>query len=234
MVVTKVHQLIRERQLLAVRVQGVLRVPAEFIHDGLVVKGLPATITLLRDAGYNDEEMHQLAVHRGRFAARQPDPGAAGEPRPRGAPPGAGRRVLIGTGGRTDGRTTGTAGQWLARSRVRHRARRHGSPERVGARLRCDQRELIAGVIDTVPARASPTRPAFTDPASPSTSGAPVSGDDPGEPAGLRTGSCRSRHPVRPAAGSAVSAALAVASSRVRLPSTRSSPAGLPVTAGSP
>ena len=57
LVVTKVHQLIRERQLLAVRVQGVLRVPAEFIQDGLVVKGLPATITLLKDGGYSDEEI---------------------------------------------------------------------------------------------------------------------------------------------------------------------------------
>ncbi len=57
MVVTRVHQLIRERQLIAVRVQGVLRVPAEFIDNGLVVKGLPATITLLRDAGYTDDEM---------------------------------------------------------------------------------------------------------------------------------------------------------------------------------
>ncbi|MEP6561783.1 MAG: Rv2175c family DNA-binding protein [Nakamurella sp.] len=56
-VVTRVHQLIREHQLLAVRVQGVLRVPGEFIQDGLVVKGLPATITLLRDAGYDDQEM---------------------------------------------------------------------------------------------------------------------------------------------------------------------------------
>jgi hypothetical protein len=56
-VVTKVHQLIRERQLLAVRVQGVLRVPAEFIQDGLVVKGLPATITLLKDGGFSDEEI---------------------------------------------------------------------------------------------------------------------------------------------------------------------------------
>ena len=55
--VTKVHQLIREHQLLAVRVQGVLRVPGEFVQDGLVVKGLPATITLLRDAGYDDQEM---------------------------------------------------------------------------------------------------------------------------------------------------------------------------------
>ena len=57
LLVTKVHQLIRERQILAVRVQGVLRVPAEFIQDGLVVKGLPATITLLKDGGYSDEEI---------------------------------------------------------------------------------------------------------------------------------------------------------------------------------
>jgi hypothetical protein len=57
LVVTKVHQLIRDGQLLAVRVQGVLRVPAEFVADGLVVKGLPATITLLRDAGYGDDEI---------------------------------------------------------------------------------------------------------------------------------------------------------------------------------
>jgi hypothetical protein len=56
-VVTRVHQLLRERQLLAVRVQGVLRVPAEFIDGQEVVKGLPATITLLRDAKYSDQEI---------------------------------------------------------------------------------------------------------------------------------------------------------------------------------
>jgi len=56
-VVTRVHQLIRDQQLIAVRVQGVLRLPAEFIVDGEVVKGLPATITLLRDAKFDDEEI---------------------------------------------------------------------------------------------------------------------------------------------------------------------------------
>ena len=56
-VVTRVHQLIRERQLIAVRADGVLRVPAEFVADGLVVKGLPGTITLLTDGGYRDEEI---------------------------------------------------------------------------------------------------------------------------------------------------------------------------------
>ena len=57
LVVTKVHQLLRERQLLSVRVQSVLRIPDEFVQDGLVVKGLPATITLLTDGGYKDEEI---------------------------------------------------------------------------------------------------------------------------------------------------------------------------------
>lgn len=57
MIVTRVHQLLRERQLVATRVDGVLRIPAEFIQDGAVVKGLPATITLLSDNGYTDPEI---------------------------------------------------------------------------------------------------------------------------------------------------------------------------------
>lgn len=57
LVVTRVHQLLRERALLAVRRDGVLRVPAEFVVDGEVVKGLPGTITLLTDAGFTDPEI---------------------------------------------------------------------------------------------------------------------------------------------------------------------------------
>jgi hypothetical protein len=56
-VVTRVHQLLRERQLVATRVDGVLRIPAEFVQHGAIVKGLPATITLLSDAGYSDAEI---------------------------------------------------------------------------------------------------------------------------------------------------------------------------------
>lgn len=55
--VTKVHQLLRDRTLIAVRRDGVLVVPAEFVADGLVIKGLPGTITLLADAGYRDAEI---------------------------------------------------------------------------------------------------------------------------------------------------------------------------------
>jgi hypothetical protein len=56
-VVTKVHQLIRDRALLAVRRDGVLRIPAEFVADGVVVKGLTGTITQLTDVGYSDQEI---------------------------------------------------------------------------------------------------------------------------------------------------------------------------------
>jgi hypothetical protein len=53
--VNRVHQLLGDGCLLARRVDGVPRVPAEFIGEGAVVKGLQGTITLLRDAGYDDD-----------------------------------------------------------------------------------------------------------------------------------------------------------------------------------
>jgi hypothetical protein len=55
--ITRVRQLVREGSLLGRRAQdGVLRVPAGFIHDGEVTKGLPGTLTLLADAGYTQDE----------------------------------------------------------------------------------------------------------------------------------------------------------------------------------
>ena len=56
--VTKVRQALRDGQLVAVRRDGVLCVPAEFItDDGAIVKGLPGTITVLADAGFTPDEM---------------------------------------------------------------------------------------------------------------------------------------------------------------------------------
>lgn len=34
-----------------------MQIPAQFIEGGAVVKGLPGTITVLRDAGYSDPEI---------------------------------------------------------------------------------------------------------------------------------------------------------------------------------
>jgi hypothetical protein len=55
--VMKVRQLVRERQLLAVRRDGILYVPSAFVCDGRVTKGLPGVLTLLGDARYTEEEM---------------------------------------------------------------------------------------------------------------------------------------------------------------------------------
>ncbi|MFG2086239.1 MULTISPECIES: Rv2175c family DNA-binding protein [unclassified Spirillospora] len=52
----RIKQLISERRLLAVRREGTPMVPAAFIKDGQVIKGLPGTLTLLSDAGYDDVE----------------------------------------------------------------------------------------------------------------------------------------------------------------------------------
>ncbi len=54
--ITKVHQLVREGALLAVRREGILRVPEELVANDIVLKHLPGVLTLLRDAGYTDEE----------------------------------------------------------------------------------------------------------------------------------------------------------------------------------
>jgi hypothetical protein len=54
--ITRVHQLIRDRALLAVRRDGIRAVPAELIANPTVRKHLPGILTVLHDAGYNDEE----------------------------------------------------------------------------------------------------------------------------------------------------------------------------------
>ena len=54
--VLKVRQLLRDGALLGVRGEdGILRIPAEFIHGGAVLKGLAGTLTVLRDNGFGDE-----------------------------------------------------------------------------------------------------------------------------------------------------------------------------------
>lgn len=52
----KIHRLLEERHLLAVRRDGILVVPDEFIVDGEPLHGLPGTLTLLADAGFSDDE----------------------------------------------------------------------------------------------------------------------------------------------------------------------------------
>lgn len=56
--VRRVRQLLQERQLLALR-RGpnlALYVPAQFVHQGAVLRGLPGTLTVLADAGFDSVE----------------------------------------------------------------------------------------------------------------------------------------------------------------------------------
>lgn len=56
--VTRVHQHVRDGQLIAVRREdGPRGIPGLFVQDGLIVKSLPSVITVLRDAHFADEEI---------------------------------------------------------------------------------------------------------------------------------------------------------------------------------
>lgn len=52
----KVHRLLEERILLGAKVDGVLKVPAEFIVEGEPLGDLRGTLVVLADAGYSDDE----------------------------------------------------------------------------------------------------------------------------------------------------------------------------------
>lgn len=53
---SRVRRLFEERALVAVRVDGVLKVPADFIRDGEPLGELRGTVIVLHDAGFSDEE----------------------------------------------------------------------------------------------------------------------------------------------------------------------------------
>lgn len=58
MVVTRVHQMLRDHQILAVRRDGVAGIPKEFFDStGAVAKHLTGLITVMRDGKYTDEEI---------------------------------------------------------------------------------------------------------------------------------------------------------------------------------
>lgn len=53
---SRVRRLIEDKQLLAVRVDGVLKVPADFIRDGEPLTELRGTLYVLADDGFSDDE----------------------------------------------------------------------------------------------------------------------------------------------------------------------------------
>lgn len=56
--VTRVHQMLRDHQLLAIRRGGIAGIPKDFFDSsGAVVKPLTGLITVMRDAKYTNEEI---------------------------------------------------------------------------------------------------------------------------------------------------------------------------------
>lgn len=56
--ITKVHQLLKDGKLVITRdEQGRRAMPRIFVAQGVVLKSLPSVITVLRDGGYNDDEI---------------------------------------------------------------------------------------------------------------------------------------------------------------------------------
>jgi len=55
--VSRVHQMVRDGQLLSVRRDGAVCVPSDFFDGRAPVKGLSGTIVLLRDGGYTDPDI---------------------------------------------------------------------------------------------------------------------------------------------------------------------------------
>ena len=87
--------MIRDRELIAVRRDGVRRIPADLVANETVLKHLPGVLNLLADAGYDDE-----AVLRWLYEPDDTLPGATAgrrprrRPGPRGKAPGPGPRLL--------------------------------------------------------------------------------------------------------------------------------------------
>lgn len=52
----KIHRMLEQKQLAAIRVDGVLKVPALFLLDNEPLPALQGTLMLLNDAGYSIDE----------------------------------------------------------------------------------------------------------------------------------------------------------------------------------
>lgn len=55
--VTRVHDLLRDGALIAIRRAGVVVVPEVFFDDDEVARFLPGLVSVLRDGGYKDDEI---------------------------------------------------------------------------------------------------------------------------------------------------------------------------------
>ena len=68
----RVHQALREGELVAITENGARRVPALLLQDGAIVKSLRSVITQLRDAHFADDEIADWLFRTDDTLARTP------------------------------------------------------------------------------------------------------------------------------------------------------------------
>ncbi|RGE22546.1 Rv2175c family DNA-binding protein [Leucobacter sp. wl10] len=70
----RIHRLIEDHQLAAVRIDGVVKVPAEFVQHDHPLPPLRGTLLVLLDAGFaNDEAVSWLLAHNEELGERPVD-----------------------------------------------------------------------------------------------------------------------------------------------------------------
>lgn len=75
----RVRRLIEDKALLGIRIDGVFKVPADFVRDGEPLHELRGTLVVLGDAGFSDDEaVHWLLEHDDSLAAAPIDALRAG------------------------------------------------------------------------------------------------------------------------------------------------------------
>ncbi len=61
--VGKVHRLLEDHYLAAVKIDGVVKVPTEFVQNGDVIPSLRGTLLALLDCGFSEEEAVHWLLH---------------------------------------------------------------------------------------------------------------------------------------------------------------------------
>jgi hypothetical protein len=78
---SRIRDMVREHRLVFIEIGDppVASVPAEFVHDGVLIKGLPGALTVLADAGFSSaESVRWLLTENEVLAGRPVDFMAAG------------------------------------------------------------------------------------------------------------------------------------------------------------
>lgn len=77
--VSRIHRLIEDHHLAGIKIDGVFKIPTEFVRDGAVLSAMRGTMLTLLDAGFsNDEAVRWLLTENDELGERPIDTMRAG------------------------------------------------------------------------------------------------------------------------------------------------------------